>query len=362
MGNYTNAIATAVVSGFSIVFTTLAVATRLFVKIKLVRHVTLDDYLLITAQIFGLLSSAVLLRANTVNLKYNLEGDALFIDPIGSFKLVATILKYFWLSELFYCITTMFIRASVAVLLTHIARRRIQLGIIWTALACTTLVSVMFFLAIILQCNPPEYYWTKFLLTKGTCARQGIIIGFSYGHTVTSFVADCIFALIPIWLLWNVKISWQRKVGIASLLGMGLLAGIAALIRVPYIHEVAKGENFIVTWPGLVLGSIIEIILGITAASFAAFRPLFKTKWFVKRRGDWAQRTEMRNERRKDKKNAMTKGTASGTKGSTTRTGGTTGETGSSDMEKGENWEEAKRPQGEGVREIPLTLNDNSVA
>lgn len=52
-----------------------------------------------------------------------------------------------------------------------------------------------------------------------------------------SFVADWTLGLIPIWLLWKVQISLKRKVGVAMLLGCGLLAGIAALARIPFIRD-----------------------------------------------------------------------------------------------------------------------------
>ena len=64
------------------------------------------------------------------------------------------------------------------------------------------------------------------------------------------------------------------------MLGLGLLCGVAAIVRVVYISRLTR-TNFDLEWVGLALCSVIEPGLGIIAASIAAFRPLFATQWFT---------------------------------------------------------------------------------
>ena len=52
---------------------------------------------------------------------------------------------------------------------------------------------------------------------------QDVVGNAAYAHSAASFIADWVLGLLPIWLLWDVQISSQRKVGISALLGMGLL-------------------------------------------------------------------------------------------------------------------------------------------
>lgn len=63
------------------------------------------------------------------------------------------------------------------------------------------------------------------------------------------------------------------------MLGLGLLCGVAAVVRTVYIARL-DAQNFESNWIGLALCSVIEPGLGIIAASIAAFRPLFATQWF----------------------------------------------------------------------------------
>ena len=53
--------------------------------------------------------------------------------------------------------------------------------------------------------------------------KSFVIADAAYAHAAVSFVADWILGLLPIWLLWMVQISKERKVGISVLLGMGML-------------------------------------------------------------------------------------------------------------------------------------------
>ena len=92
----------------------------------------------------------------------------------------------------------------------------------------------------------------------GKCGRHNVLAKIGYAHMAVSFVADWTLGLLPVWLLWNVQISRMRKAGVACLLGLGLLCGVAALARVKYIRELLTTSDFQRDWVGLVFWYIFQ--------------------------------------------------------------------------------------------------------
>lgn len=61
-------------------------------------------------------------------------------------------------------------------------------------------------------------------------------------HSIVNAVTDFILAFLPIAILWNVKLNKRTKVGVATLLGMGVLAGICLIVRIPYVKFIPVSD------------------------------------------------------------------------------------------------------------------------
>ena len=131
--------------------------------------------------------------------------------------------KYYYLMELFYIITAAFLRTSVAFLLLRIASTKSQRVVIWIIMVLMIIYSLCFLFIVIFQCDPVQFFWNWIPGDPGSCNNHQVLANTGYAHMALSFVADWTLGLIPIWLLWNVQISWERKIGISILLGLGLL-------------------------------------------------------------------------------------------------------------------------------------------
>jgi len=131
--------------------------------------------------------------------------------------------KYYYLMELFYIITSAFLRTSVAFLLLRIASTKSQRTVIWIVMALMVIYSICFLFIVIFQCNPVQFFWNWIPGALGTCNNHQVLANTGYAHMALSFIADWTLGLMPIWLLWNVQISWERKIGISILLGFGLV-------------------------------------------------------------------------------------------------------------------------------------------
>jgi len=58
---------------------------------------------------------------------------------------------------------------------------------------------------------------------EGTCNGSSIQTTLSYAVAVVSILSDWIFAILPIFLLWNIQLDWRVKCSVIGMLGMGVL-------------------------------------------------------------------------------------------------------------------------------------------
>ena len=114
--------------------------------------------------------------------------------------------------------------------------------------------SVAFFFTTLFQCSPVSYFWTFMLEsgrighengftdshTGGRCLNDNTVTGdyttmavlFTV-HSAVSALCDWTLGLLPIFLLRRVRVSFKKKAVVVVLLGLGVLAGVAAMIRCP---------------------------------------------------------------------------------------------------------------------------------
>jgi hypothetical protein len=130
---------------------------------------------------------------------------------------------YYYLAELFYITSSAALRTAVALLLLRIAHSKPQRIVIYVVIALMLIYSICFLFIVIFQCSPVSFFWNWHPGAPGRCNNHHILANTGYAHMALSFVADWTLGLMPIWLLWKVQISRQRKIAISVLLGFGLM-------------------------------------------------------------------------------------------------------------------------------------------
>lgn len=74
------------------------------------------------------------------------------------------------------------------------------------------------FLEALLLCNPVEFNWDKTL--EGTCANVALAYLLA---GITNLLIDVIIVILPMPMLWKVKIGFSKKIGISAMFGLGAL-------------------------------------------------------------------------------------------------------------------------------------------
>jgi hypothetical protein len=288
-----NALTIAATQGIFLALAWIFVLARLYVRKFMVHGVALDDYFLLLTVVSSPLKPQNQ-NAETVQCLYTIF--AAMISVVASIYVfnhptsieayyaaliqVARGVHYFFLAEVFYTTTAACLRVTVGLLLLRIAHTRAQKITIYVTMILMVIISTAFLCLVIFQCTPVGYYWDYTPGAKGSChIEKAVLPDAAYMYAAVSFISDWILGLMPIWLLWSIQISRNKKIGVGFMLSLGLLCGVAAITRTVYIGRL-DAANFEANWIGLALCSVIEPGLGIIAASIAAFRPIFATQWF----------------------------------------------------------------------------------
>jgi len=246
---------------------------RMFVKTFLTKSWGVDDLLLIISIILHTTTCI----CSALAVKYGVGRYAIDI-PIGN---IPRALYFWWLCEIFYSLSTVLIRLSISVFLIRICLRRIYKIIIYVTVAIVLIFSTFYVFLILFQCSPVDFFWNQYKGEKGHCINPAYITNATIAHSAISFTADWVFGFLPIALIWNLQLNKRTKISIAGVLSLGLLAGVATIIRIPYIKVLTRTDEVLFATTGLAICSTIEPGLGIIAASAYTLRPLFRSLYVL---------------------------------------------------------------------------------
>ncbi|TDZ58220.1 hypothetical protein CTRI78_v005572 [Colletotrichum trifolii] len=254
--------------GVNIFFTVAAIiatALRCYVRAGLVKAFGRDDWLMVLALVFFSCYSA----ASITGVHY---GTGRHFDDLekGDIKMA---MESWWYCYLFYALSMITSKMSIAYFLLRIATRKIHVWIIYTAMLFTVLAGVVFFFVTLFQCLPVSYFWNK--EQSGSCIDINVVIGLAYLYSAFSVISDLTFAVLPAFLVWGLQLKTRAKLALIPLLIMGCVASSAVVVRFGYLMNL-KDPDFLWSTTDIAIWSSVEQGLAITAGSLATIRPLLK--------------------------------------------------------------------------------------
>ncbi|KDN62243.1 putative integral membrane protein [Colletotrichum sublineola] len=251
----------------------LFVLARAYVKIFIVKNIAVDDWLIFGAMIgyagYGAVAIHGVAHGATGKHAANLTVEEAAIS-----------LRGWYICEVMYSPITLAIRTSIALLLLRLAVNKYHRWIIYANMVIIWMISIAFFFIMTFQCMPPSYFWRQLYGDKGSCINFNIVPDATIAHSVISAISDWCMGLLPIALLWNVQLNRRTKALVAVLLSMGMIAGVALIVRIPYVKHLAISTDFLYETIDVAIWSVMEPALGIIAASVTSLRPLFQNWGF----------------------------------------------------------------------------------
>lgn len=145
--------------------------------------------------------------------------------PVGTYtaEMAAVSLRAWYLCEVLYSPITICIRVSICLFLLRVAAQKLHRWILIGNIAIISIISVAFFFVMVLQCSPPSFFWKQVLGAEGRCIDPNIVPDATIAHSVISAISDWIVGVLPIAILWGVKINRRTKVTIAFMLSLGIM-------------------------------------------------------------------------------------------------------------------------------------------
>ncbi|PLN81905.1 integral membrane protein Pth11-like protein [Aspergillus taichungensis] len=253
-----------VVIGVALAFaiiTFVVIVLRLFARIYVLRQMGFDDYLIIGACLFSWAFSAVTIVA----VRHGL-GSHMASVPLAGMETYAFAV---WLSSMFYLAAIGFIKTSVCWFYTRLGARYLTrlAYIMMVIVACQ---ATSFVLVAAFQCNPIPKAW-KGTAIPGKCVTINV---FYLANAALNILTDVLTYTLPIKVVFELQMPKKQKMVLGLILSLGLLACISSIIRITYIPGMLTSKDATYAITGAMYWSVIEINIGILAASIPSFKAI----------------------------------------------------------------------------------------
>ncbi|KAI1072647.1 hypothetical protein LB507_002828 [Fusarium sp. FIESC RH6] len=251
-----------------LVLSWISVGLRVYTRAWLMSGQQLDDWLMLIAQVIFTVSCAFILEGVKQGIgKHN--------DAVESDEIKVQALMWQALATATYILDMMFIKLSIGVFLLRLSVQRVYNWIIWISLAIITIWSLVLWFWNLFQCNPVEMQW-DFRIKDGTCVSADQIVSAAYAISVMTVLSDWLYALLPIPMLWSVKMTKQAKATVIVILGLGIFASVATLVRLRFLADLTDTEDILFAGTDAMVWTLIEPGVAIIASSLATIRPLLR--------------------------------------------------------------------------------------
>lgn len=160
-------------------------------------------------------------------------------------------LEYQALATATYVLDMMFIKVSIGVFLLRIATQKRYRYTIWASIVVVAIWSLVLFFWNLFQCNPIAAQWDYTLLDnpENHCVSAQAIVNAAYALSVMTILSDWLYALLPIPMVWNVKMTKQAKATVVLVLGLGIFASVATLIRLKFLSDLSDTIDILCKLP-----------------------------------------------------------------------------------------------------------------
>ncbi|KAL7625289.1 hypothetical protein AAE478_004505 [Parahypoxylon ruwenzoriense] len=266
-----------------LLFSWLSVSLRSFVRAKLTNGFQWDDWMMLAAQINFTVSCSFILAGVQHGLgRHNMSLDQFHEIQALMFQALATAT---------YILNMWLIKLSIGIFLLRLASQNRYKYTIYGSLIIVSIWSIVLFFWNMFQCNPVTAQWDYTILRNDPsshCVSADEIVNAAYALSVMNVLSDWLYALIPIPMLWKVKMTAQAKLTVVVVLGLGVFASIATLVRLKFLADLTDMADILHSGTDAMVWTLIEPGVAIVASSLVTIRPLLRL-WKIKGFGTTGQ-------------------------------------------------------------------------
>ncbi|KAI2623127.1 hypothetical protein GGR54DRAFT_37667 [Hypoxylon sp. NC1633] len=263
--------------------TWLSVALRSFVRARLTNGFQWDDWIMLVAQANFTVSCVLII----VGVSDGLGRHDKSLDQFHEIQA----LMYQALATATYVLNMWLIKLSIGIFLLRLATLKRYKYTLYVSLVIVTIWSLVLFFWNIFQCNPVAAQWDYTILQKDPtshCVSADEVVNAAYALSVMNIFSDWLYALLPIPMLWKVKMTTQTKMTVVAVLGMGVFASVATLVRLKFLADLTDMADILHAGTDAMVWTLIEPGVAIVASSLVTIRPLLRL-WKIRGFGSTGQ-------------------------------------------------------------------------
>ncbi|KAI5840097.1 hypothetical protein DFP73DRAFT_197025 [Morchella snyderi] len=253
--------------GVFIGFTVLAVMVvglRFWTRLYIIRNIGMDDWFILAATI-NLLASTV---TNCLVVKYYSFGMHVW-DIVADYGTLA--LKMDFANQLVYHPILALTKISILVFYYRLSVSGAFRQTVMALIIINVALTVSIFFADFFQCSPINYIWDK-SIEGGKCIDTK---AFFISSAALNIVSDFVVLLLPIPMVWKLKINMKKKIALISLFSLGGFVCAVSVVRLQSIINMFNPNQADPTFEPGFFWSGIECSLAIVCASAPSLKPFF---------------------------------------------------------------------------------------
>lgn len=182
----------------------------------------------------------------------------------------------------FYNSTLIFIRISLFLqywrLIREVTRYR---KVFLTFVAVVMAWSLGILLTLIFICVPVEGYWNKTMPAK--CLEDKNV---QITNAIGNIITDVSLLALPIPIIWKLNLSFERKVALTAIFGLGSFGCIVSMLRAYFVFHIGDGSDLSLGAVATSCWTLAEITTGTVCSCLITLQPLMKRCrhiWFLQR-------------------------------------------------------------------------------
>ncbi|KAG8163619.1 hypothetical protein KVR01_006916 [Diaporthe batatas] len=188
---------------------------------------------------------------------------------------IPTGLMFNYITQLTYLYGICFCKLAVGASLLRIASTKFWKHLVLGVMIFVFTYTTAGFVTLLAQCTDIRILWDP--STKATCWAPRTLMALGYTNFSLNIITDLMFALfIPVPMLWNINVTRRTRVSLFCVLGLGCFACACAIVRFTFLGTYRKKDDWLWDTQSLTTWTVLEMNVGITAASLPSLRPLFK--------------------------------------------------------------------------------------
>jgi len=241
-----------------IILSYVTVGLRLWVRYRITRSPGWDDAAMVASLLLFTCYCAFVMAITFRSMDRKLFGEedihvTLIVSmPPGLPSLTVLIrLQFIQLSEVFYVLTTSFLKVSLGLFFLRVLTKRWQRHLFHVVLVISATYGLYYVLIIIFHCGDPTRLADNLRSPSSpNCLPSVLVLTSGYLYGIINVIADWTFVLIPISVLLDSDLDRRSKISVSMVMALGAVGSVSSILRMVYLKGLGyngpglHGESF----------------------------------------------------------------------------------------------------------------------